>query len=88
MVLRVLDGMGIADVSPESVVAAPPFYDGRVLLGDPGSFSRFLGQIAVQLRFIGYPFEDVAFLTVRELCELYLRDSYPEIPAAGHRRDI
>ena len=80
-VCRVLAGMGIADVSPESVVAAPPFYDGRVLLEDFDSFRGFIGQIAVKLRFIGYPFEDVAFLTVRELCEMYLRDSYPPIPA-------
>jgi hypothetical protein len=79
-VCGVLEGMGLADVSPESVIAAPPFYDGRVLLADSGSFSRFVGQIAAKLRFIGYPFEDVAFLTVRELCEMYLRDSYPPIP--------
>ncbi len=80
-VCRVLEGMGITDVSPESVVAAPPFYDGRVLLKDSDSFGRFIGQIAVKLRFIGYPFQDVAFLTVRELCEMYLRDSYPPTPA-------
>ena len=80
VVSRVLEGMGIPDVSPESVISAPPFYDGRVLLEDSESFSRFIGQLAVQLRFIGYPLEEVAFLTVRELCEMYLRDSHPKAP--------
>jgi hypothetical protein len=80
-VCGVLEGMGIADVSPESVVAAPRFYDGRVLLEKSGSFALFNGQLAVKLRFIGYPFDDVAFLSIRELCEMYLRDSYPPTPS-------
>ncbi len=77
----ILTGMGIADVTPDSVVAAPRFYDGRVLIKDTDRFNRFIFQFALKARFIGYPFNDVAFLTVRQLCELYLRDSYPETPS-------
>ena len=40
----ILAGMGIVDVTPESVVAAPRFYDGRVLIEDTDSLNRFLGQ--------------------------------------------
>lgn len=80
-VLRVLNEMGIADVSEDAVIVAPPFYDGPVLLKHRGSFSHFAGQIAVNLRFVGYPFEEVAFLTVRQLCEMYVRDSFPAVPS-------
>jgi hypothetical protein len=79
-VRQVLHEMEVPDVTPDSVIAAPPYYDGRVALRDSGGFRHFNGQIAVKLRFIGYPFDDVVFLTVRELCEKYLRDSYPPIP--------
>ena len=77
----ILTGMGIADVTPDSVVAAPRFYDGRVLIKDTDRFNRFIFQFALEARFKGYSSNDVAFLTVRQLCELYLRDSYPETPS-------
>ena len=74
-VIAILEGMEIADVSPESVIVAPPYYDGEVLLKRTAQFSLFVGPLAVRLRFIGYPYDDVLFLTVRELCEMYLSDS-------------
>jgi hypothetical protein len=79
-VLRVLDEMGIEGVSEDAVITAPPFYDGPVLLKGQGRFNQFNGQMAVNLRFVGYPFDDVAFLSVRQFCEMYLRDSFPELP--------
>ena len=81
-VLRVLEGMGIADVSEDAVIAAPEFYDGPLLLQHRGKLGAFAGQMAVNLRFVGYPVEEVAFLTVRQFCEMYARDSFPPIPTA------
>ena len=81
MVQDILTEMGIVDVTPDSVIAAPPFYDGRVLIQDTDRVNRFIFQFALKVRFIGYSVNDVAFLTVRQLCELYLRDSYPETPS-------
>ena len=80
-VLEILRKMGIGDASQEAVIAAPPFYDGSVLLPDRARFSHFAGQIAANLRFVGYPLEEVAFLTVRQFCEMYVRDSFPEVPS-------
>ena len=54
--------MGIVDVTPDSVIAAPPFYDGRVLIKGTDKFNRFIFQFALKARFIGYAFNDVAFL--------------------------
>jgi hypothetical protein len=79
-VLRVLHGMHVEDVSEDAVLAAPPFYDGPVLLKNPGRYAQFNGQMAYNLRFVGYPFDEVAFLTVRQFCEMYVRDSFPAIP--------
>ena len=78
---RVLTRMGIADVTPDSVIAAPRFYDGPVLIKDTDTLNGFIGRFALAARFVGYGFEDLAFLTVRQVCELYLRDSYPEAPS-------
>jgi hypothetical protein len=86
-VLRVLGEMGISDVSEDAVIAAPPFYDDRVLLEGSGSFSHFTGQMAVNLRFVGYSFQDVAFLTVRQFCEMYVEDSFPPIPSVPLMHD-
>ena len=80
-VLRILDGMGVANVSEDAVLAAPSFYDAPVLLKDRGRFNSFAAQLAVNLRFVGYAFEEVAFLSVRQLCEMYVRDSFPPVPA-------
>lgn len=82
IVTEILEGMEIREVSPESIIAAPPDYDGEVLLNSTGQFNLFVGQLAVRLRFIGYPFDKVAFLSVRQLCEMYLDDSYPSPPTA------
>lgn len=81
-VLRILDQMGIENASADAVLVAPPFYDGPVLLPNRGRFGQFAGQLAVKLRFVGYPFEEASFLTVRQLCEMYVRDSYPPLPTA------
>lgn len=86
-VLRILNGMGIDRASADAVIAAPPFYDGSVLLTSRGLFDRFNGQIAYTLRFVGYPFEEVAFLTVGQLCEMYVRDSFPEAPSTPLSND-
>lgn len=80
-VLRVLEEMGIEDASEHAVIAAPPFYDGPVLLEHRGQFNHFVGQLAVKLRFVGYPFEEIALLSVRQLCEMYVRDSFPAAPS-------
>lgn len=80
-VLRILDGMNLADTAEDAVIAAPSFYDGPVLLKDRSRFNHFAVQLAVNLRFVGYSFEDVAFLTVRRLCEMYVRDSFPLVPS-------
>ena len=77
----ILTGMGIVDVTPDAVIAAPRFYDGRILIKDTDRLNRFIFQFALKARFIGYSSNDLAFLTVRQLCELYLRDSYPETPS-------
>ena len=81
-VLRILERMGIANASENAVLAAPPFYDGSILLETRGRFAQFNAQLAVQLRFVGYAFEEVALLSVRELAEMYVRDSHPPLPGA------
>lgn len=80
-VLRILEEMGVDEASEGAVLAAPPFYDGPVLLDSPGRFNQFNGQAAFRLGFVGYPIDEVAFLTVRQFCEMYVGDSYPEIPS-------
>ena len=77
----VLTDMDIVDVTPDSVIAAPRFYDGDVLIKDTDRVNRFIMRLALKVRFVGYAFNDVALLTVRQLSELYLRDSYPETPS-------
>ena len=79
-VLRILDDMGIEGASEDAILAAPPFFDEPVLLPSRGDFNRFNGQLALKLRFVGYPFEEVALLSVRQLCEMYVRDSFPPVP--------
>ena len=79
-VLRILDEMGIGNVSEDSVITAPPFYEGPVLLKHTAHFSQFTAQTAIHLRFVGYPSEEVAFLSVRQFCDMYVRDSFPAIP--------
>ncbi len=80
-VRRILDGLDVANVTEDAVIAAPSFYDGPVLLKDRGQFNHFAGQLAVNLRFVGYSFEEVAFLTVRQLSEMYVGDSFPPVPS-------
>jgi len=60
-VLRVLGEMGIPEASEDAVLTAPPLQGGSVLL-KPSRYAQFNGQMAFNLRFIGYPFDDVAFL--------------------------
>ena len=81
IVESVLNEMGIVDVESDSVIAAPDFYDGPVLLEDGGAFSRFIGRFSTEVGCLGYAFNDVALLTVRQFCELYVADSYPQIPS-------
>ena len=80
LVRTVLDEMGIADVTLDSVVTAPAFYDGDVLVEAGGGFIRFINRFSNKTGCLGYAFNDVAFLTVRQFCESYIEDSYPEIP--------
>jgi hypothetical protein len=82
IVADILRGMGIDGVSPDAVIAAPADYEGDVLLDSPARFASFTGQLAFGLRFIGYPLESVARLTVRQLCELFVADTFPEPPIA------
>jgi hypothetical protein len=79
-VLAALAAMGIEDATEDRVLAAPAFYDAPVLLSQPGQFGQFSVRMAVNLRFVGYSFEEVAFLTVRQFCETYVRDSFPALP--------
>lgn len=78
----ILTGMGIEGVTPDSVLSAPRFYDGPVLLENTDRVGAFMAQLAVRMRFVGYPPNDIAFVTVRELGEVYLRESYPDLPTA------
>ena len=48
---------------------------------EPSHYAHFNGQMAFNRRFIGYPFDDVALLSVRQFCEMYVRDSFPPIPS-------
>jgi hypothetical protein len=79
-VLVLLDEMGVHGASPDSVITAPRFYKGPVLFEGSEAVDRFILRFTIKVRFVGYQFNDVAFLTVRQLSALYLRGSYPEIP--------
>lgn len=81
-VLQTLDEMGIPEASEDSVLAAPSFYDGPVLLPHPKAVSEFSGRIVVKLKFVGYAFEEIALLTVRQFCEMFVADSFPGVPVA------
>jgi hypothetical protein len=81
-VKEILSEIGVTDVTPDSVIAATGPYDGPILIPDTDRFNRFSGLFALRVRFVGYALNDAAFLTVRQFCEMYVRESYPEIPRA------
>jgi len=73
--------MGIPDVSPDSVLVAPTSPPGgRVLLENIDRFHHFVFRFALTVRFVGYPIDEIAGLTVEQFCEKYVSESYPEIP--------
>ena len=82
-VLRTLGDMGIAEASEDSVLSAPGFYDGPTLLAEPGRFGEFTSRITVALRVVPYALEDVAWLTVRQFCEMFVEDSFPAAPSSS-----
>ena len=53
------------------------------IIKSKAAFDAFAPQLAVRLWLIGYSRHDVALLTVRQLCELYVRDTYPETPTVA-----
>lgn len=75
-----LSEMGIRNVTLDAMIVAPPFYDGATLIKDKSSFITFIEQFSLRVGCLGYAFNDVVFLTVKQFCELYIGDSYPEIP--------
>lgn len=73
--------MGIPEVSSDSVLVAPSSPpDGAVLLENVDRFHHFVFRFALAVRFVGYPIDEVAGLTVEQFCEMYVSESYPEIP--------
>ncbi len=83
IVVEILDGMGIADVATDSIIVAPPFYEGEVLIKRSDRFALFAGEFSLKVGCIPYAFNDAALLTVRQFCEMYIADSEPEIPSVA-----
>lgn len=81
LVEEILEGMGIAAVATDSIIVAPPFYEGEVLIKRSDRFALFAGQFSLKVGCIPYTFNDVALLTVRQFCDMYIADSEPEIPS-------
>ena len=86
-VLAIIRGLlaklGVSEVTPESVIVAPPSRGGRALLSDGVSFDRFRLRFALKAGFVGYSFDDIAALTVKEVCEKYVAESYPAVPTVA-----
>jgi hypothetical protein len=80
MVRDILTNLGVTDITPDSVVTAPSMHRDPVLIRDTDQLNRFIGMFAYRARFVGYSINDLAFLTLSELCQMYLADSYPEAP--------
>ena len=87
-VRRLLTEMDITDVSSDSVMVAPASRPGgRVLLEGTDRFHHFVFRFALEVRFVGYPIDEIAGLTVDQFCEKYVSESYPEIPAESLSAD-
>ncbi len=75
------------NVTLNATIVAPPFYEGDVLLKDATQFNHFIEQFSYQVGCLGYRFNEVAFLSARQFCELYIKDSYPEPPTSALSRE-
>ncbi len=85
-ILRELSGAAAgAEISRDSIIVGSAGYEGETLLGGGDGFGRFSVQIAMKLGCIPYPLEEVEQLSVKQFCEMYLRDSYPPAPATPLR---
>ncbi len=87
IVEEILEGMGITEIATDSMMAAPPFYEGEVLIKRSDRFALFAGQFSLKVGCIPYAFNDAALLTVRQFCEMYIADSEPEIPSVALSED-
>lgn len=76
----ILDEIEIVEPESESPLRALKGPDGAALSDDPHRLTQLSIQCALRLRFIGYPFEEVASLSARQYCERFVGDSYPELP--------
>lgn len=82
-VQSILNKLGVDEVLLDSVIVAPHDHAGEALISDRGDFDRFSYQFALKTGCVGYAFDDVALLTVRQFCQRYVDDSYPETPSAA-----
>ena len=57
------------------------------MLGEPNAFWPFIARFAVEGRFSGYRREDLAGLTLQQVCEKYVDESYPEPPTLPLEED-
>ena len=87
VVEQILNEMGLADFSSESILVEPDSLDGDVVLRSKADFGRFIGGFSIRLGCLPYALQAVERLTVREFCERYARESYPETPGTPLERD-
>ena len=87
VVEQILNEMGLADFSSESILVEPDSLDGDVVLRSKADFGRFIGGFSIRLGCLPYALQAVERLTVRQFCERYARESYPETPRTPLERD-
>ena len=82
-VKRVLEEKVEIKRAMEAMMAAPPFYEGEVLIKRSDRFALFAGRFSLEVGCIPYAFNDAALLTVHQFCAMYIADSEPEIPSVA-----
>lgn len=80
LVRGILAGQGVADAPADALLVPGPDGATSGLLPAPNAFWPFIARFAVEGRFSGYRREDLAGLTLQQVCEKYVDESFPEPP--------
>ena len=84
---ELLDELGQGE-TPDSAVLRDCSGEGLdAIFGSDEQFGLFAGLFALRMSCIPYEPAEVEGLTLRQFCELYARDSYPELPTVPLRPD-